>query len=561
MKDAIFLCKKLLGSKINLVNLAFMKVNNRIILKMKNLKYTIIFIFFTLKLNTTFACCGAINFNLISVLHSKEYDVSALLVVVDSAFYSGKEGYKSYCTVIQDYKKSVNGRKIEVYSGGNTSAGGSLLVKNNYYFVVGNEFQIDKFGAFVCDAHSRKLSDNPEDSSYVSNLMTAFQVHKNQKYTGIEKYFFQNNTLMAEGKLKNGLPNGKWKYYGRDSNLIAEVTYKMGLKIGKMKEYTLLKEKTVTEYLPENGEKIMYYNSSSRLKTIEIKKKNKEKLRCYTYKSYNFKGKTQENRTQLYDFKIADAFLGNYEMHTLSGKLVEKGKYDRGAKVGKWLELNDKDSSLIVKIYPKLPKQKQNFVWYFPDRKKKMEGDLSNGLKQNIWIEYKQNGDTLSFGKYENSKEVGLWKYFDEKNTRLNRIVNFKNGILHGSYVSFYNENGKIYDEGNYLDGNQVGLWKAHFLDGSIARIENYNSIGERHGTYIIYFKSGKIQSISDFENGNRIGKYVEYFDNGNVRESGIYVNDFKLGDWSIYEVSGKLRQKCTYSVIDNMQSADCENR
>jgi len=60
----------------------------------------------------------------------------------------------------------------------------------------------------------------------------------------------------------------------------------------------------------------------------------------------------------------------------------------------------------------------------------------------------RENGKLLHTGKFENGKQVGLWKRFQA--------------------------NGKLYDVGKYLDGRKTGVWKTYDSNGILSRTKNY---------------------------------------------------------------------------------------
>lgn len=60
----------------------------------------------------------------------------------------------------------------------------------------------------------------------------------------------------------------------------------------------------------------------------------------------------------------------------------------------------------------------------------------------------KENGKLLQAGRFENGKQVGLWKR--------------------------YQKSGKLYDVSKYVDGRKTGVWKIYDTNGTLSRTKNY---------------------------------------------------------------------------------------
>jgi antitoxin component YwqK of YwqJK toxin-antitoxin module len=105
------------------------------------------------------------------------------------------------------------------------------------------------------------------------------------------------------------------------------------------------------------------------------------------------------------------------------------------------------------------------------------------------------------------------------KNTSvIKEEINFKNGILNGSHVSYYN-NGKIKRQGYYLNGNLNGKW-----------------IGFDE-------KGQKIYEV-EYKNDTLVGKFISWYSTGVIKEKGHYHNNKKTGEWLSYDESGMIVRK-----------------
>jgi uncharacterized protein len=522
---------------------------------MKNLKN----IFFLFLSQNLMACCGEINYSIFSILHDKGTKYSAFAICVDSSEVIVDSNFKSYATIVENYSNPKRIKKqIEIFTGGENSAGGTRLQKGKYYFVLGYEFEQGKFSAFVCDVHSKRLSDNA-DSSLIITKMLDYKRHNEQKYTGKVKYF-DHTILLAEGALKKGIPNGQWKYYGKRGELIAEISYKMGEKVGLEKHFN---DDILAQLYRNNKNRIFEEyrtNEFGKISTICIHKFDKKGY--WTSVRYNYYQNGNLRMKSMYFSGISNylssSYIGDYEEYTEDGKVIGKGKYDRGAKVGIWLEQNPKDSSLETKIYPQIKTKKGIFTWFYANGIKSVQGVLDKKGKQGIWVQYNEKGDTLYFGKYVNDREQGDWKYF-YANKNVESIRFFVDGKENGEFIRFY-ENGIIESEGTYKAGNIYGKWKAYYTDGKLKNITNYNEKGQQHGESIIYAQSGKVLRNITYINDYIDGDYVFYAEKGNVLEKGKYDNGIKIGEWLTYYENGKIRQRCIYTKTpNNPQEAECE--
>src|SRR4030042_4047038 len=85
-------------------------------------------------------------------------------------------------------------------------------------------------------------------------------------------------------------------------------------------------------------------------------------------------------------------------------------------------------------------------------------GENKNGLKHGIWQEYEWSGYLLSKGKYFNNLMEGTWIYYFNFGQGIERIDNYKSGLLNGVHYRWYSEN-RPYEIGFYENGLKNGNW------------------------------------------------------------------------------------------------------
>ena len=89
-------------------------------------------------------------------------------------------------------------------------------------------------------------------------------------------------------------------------------------------------------------------------------------------------------------------------------------------------------------------------TWY-PNKKLQMVGEFKEKRRDGKWIYYYENGNIWSEGF-------------------------FKNGKSDGPRILYY-ENGKIYIEGHYKDDRQVGIWKYYNDKGILLRTDDLDKV------------------------------------------------------------------------------------
>ena len=100
-------------------------------------------------------------------------------------------------------------------------------------------------------------------------------------------------------------------------------------------------------------------------------------------------------------------------------------------------------------------------------------------------------------GRYENAEKNGVWAIISSNSKG---TCNFKNGIAHGEYVSYYEDKKVIliqkYEDGKHLESETFKE------DGSYSREEFKDD--KQHGKVTMLFKDGKSHEFI-FEDGKKI--------------------------------------------------------
>jgi len=134
--------------------------------------------------------------------------------------------------------------------------------------------------------------------------------------------------------------------------------------------------------------------------------------------------------------------------------------------------------------------------------------------------------------------------YFDINNKLISKN-NYKNGVFHGPYETYY-DNGKVYSKGIYQNGKIQGLVKVFYKNGLVKEEGLYRD-GLRVGEFKSYYDDGTLAIHTNYKNGLRQG-YTKLFDKaGNLAERGEYLMGGKNGEWKKYWENGEVAFKDYY--------------
>ena len=150
----------------------------------------------------------------------------------------------------------------------------------------------------------------------------------------------------------------------------------------------------------------------------------------------------------------------------------------------------------------------------------------ADGKKQGIWKGIYEESKRARFeGTFENGKEVGIFKFFDDTKAGTliaTREFNFKDNSC---YSIFYNQNKNKVSEGKLVNKFYEGEWKYYHEDSPIVMTsENYIN-GKLNGMRKVTYPSGKIAEEAYYKNGIKEGSYKKYAENGIVLEESLYKN------------------------------------
>jgi len=335
--------------------------------------------------------------------------------------------------------------------------------------------------------------------------------------------YFSNGAKSSEGFLKDGNPDGFWKTYYQNGKIKSE-----GLR-------TNFQLDSIWNFYDEKENLVLQIN---------YKDGKKNGIR----KTINKEGYIEETF-------VDDIKQGNTSYFFPDGKLKMTINFVDGREQGFCKEYTA-DGTIITLIQYK--------SGYMIDRENINRKD-KNGLKQDTWKEFYENGKVKWEGTYRNDKKNGYFKEYSEDGNLMNTtkyiddelqqdVKELKSYEIKTEYypsgnpkiVASYNKNNVL--EGVRRDYSEDGkIIKAFIYDNGVV-VGNgiVDEKGLKQGPWKEFFETGQLKGEGVFENGKRIGNWKFYYKNGTIEEQGSYLKNEKAdGNWVWYYENGqKLREQ-----------------
>jgi antitoxin component YwqK of YwqJK toxin-antitoxin module len=70
---------------------------------------------------------------------------------------------------------------------------------------------------------------------------------------------------------------------------------------------------------------------------------------------------------------------------------------------------------------------------------------------------------------------------------------------------------------------------------------------GRKHGNFMLYYETGKIEIEGTIENNKNAGLWRYYYPNGQIESEGYFKNDLVDGKWVWYYENGKVKEISEY--------------
>jgi antitoxin component YwqK of YwqJK toxin-antitoxin module len=139
---------------------------------------------------------------------------------------------------------------------------------------------------------------------------------------------------------------------------------------------------------------------------------------------------------------------------------------------------------------------------------------------------------------------ANIYSIFSQ-NTYPNGQIKVKGNKTNGKWVEYY-DNGQVLSKGKYIYGKKEGEWVSKYKSGRLKDKITYVN-GKKNGEYLGYHENGKIWRKTKYISGKQDGEWVEYYDNGQLKVSGKYNNGLAVGEWLHYNENGQIEATLKY--------------
>lgn len=171
---------------------------------------------------------------------------------------------------------------------------------------------------------------------------------------GLEKMYYEDGSLKAEGQLENGIKNGTWKFYYPSGALSSIENYADDQLDGEI------------EYFDEHGNKIAHEQWNGGVQVDSS--------------FYYYANGSMEKKGIFMD----GLYEGLWRFYFESGALKRTGQYHQGLPHGEWKFFNE-DKFLI------------------------QYGFFMNGVEDGEWKFYTKDGELEFYGNYKGGAKSGKW--------------------------------------------------------------------------------------------------------------------------------------------------------
>lgn len=203
------------------------------------------------------------------------------------------------------------------------------------------------------------------------------------------------------------------------------------------------------------------------------------------------------------------AYHGPYSAWHDNGVLKLTGSFDRGLRIGLWIEYDEAGQEVVASTY-------RGDVLEGPYRGKTTDGGRAEGA-------------------YKAGKRDGAWRLFDKVGAK-SAEGTFKNGLRHGRWTYFYEDGSR--SEGPFVDDVRTGRWTAFGPNGQ-RRAEGPVVNGRRQGPWLEFDDQGVLVAKGPYVDDARSGRWVILFAGGRTQATGDYLAGQKSGVWTEWQPDG----------------------
>lgn len=142
----------------------------------------------------------------------------------------------------------------------------------------------------------------------------------------------------------------------------------------------------------------------------------------------------------------------------------------------------------------------------------------------------------------EKNKPHGVYKLYDENEKLIETGFLEKEKIHSGTVKTFY-PTGELKSKLPYYHGKIVGSFRAYYKSGKIQQISEQNTKGI-HGKSKIFHENGRIREDFTYVNGKEEGVGTTYYENGKIESKQPYKHGKKHGETIWYYPDGRIKEQ-----------------
>lgn len=384
--------------------------------------------------------------------------------------------------------------------------------------------------------------------SYFENGKPASEaIYVDGKKQGESVEYREDGSVYYKKNFNRGKVDGDVHYYNKEGKEYGTVTYKNDRVIRSRffrPDGTEIVDKSVAE-----GNVSIYNEYGVLVRKMKIDKEGKLQDKASYYFSWgglkeetHFKDDSKNGKSTYYhqNGKISsvrqyknDTTDGYYQYYNELGKIKTEGWLKADVSQGIWR--NYFDNGKISRDFYVV-----NDDLNGPDKNYEVNGKLD-------FINYYDRGMMVGFTQYDSTGKILLDVSFDKGNGKYKTVhqngnpglqCDLKYGQLNGAYT-IHGGNKVLLEKGTYINNKADSDVETYFPNGKL-KVKGFYADGDKNKTWTYYGYDGKVESITQFKNGNIDGKDSS-FGGGRLASVATYRNDDLNGAYTVFGESGKV--------------------
>ncbi len=144
----------------------------------------------------------------------------------------------------------------------------------------------------------------------------------------------------------------------------------------------------------------------------------------------------------------------------------------------------------------------------------------TNGLRQGIWSKNYPWGALRYEGAFEDGKEVGVFRFYDQNG----KVISTRNYQTPGgiSDAVMFMPNGNVEGLGQFNGKKKIGQWKYFSTRGYLVSTDGYVD-GLKEGDERMFYADSSLAELLQWKAGNKQGEWVKYGTTGKVLLKAYY--------------------------------------